>query len=291
MNENELKLLSAEQYEESGQFLFAVQVYMQLLQSGFEIRRMTLRLAHLYERMKLYDKVEELIEAFLSKHPGDKDLLKLYAQFLLRVKKYGKVVELLKEENVEGKNFELNYYLGVASYEEGNIAPAYKYFTEYLKSEADGKFRTPVLFAVSEISIAIKEYESALEYLEELEKTADKELGRVYYLFSKVYFAKGMNYYAQDFILRSLKRNYIAPDSYLLAGKIHFAIEEFEQAEEFFSKTLKENKKSPEAFSFLGFISLNQNNIRKAQEFMTLALEIDPYDEYVLALKRTLLND
>ncbi len=291
MNENELKLLSAEQYEETGQFLFAVQIYMQLLQSGFEERRITLRLAHLYEQMKLYDNVEELIENYLSEHDKDEDLLKLYAQFLLRVKKFEKVVDLLSGKEVEKKTSEFNYYLGLASYERGNITDAKNYFAEYIKLVSSGKFRNPALLAASEISIALKEYETALEYLEELEKSVNDELGRVYYLFAKVYFAKGMNYYAQDFILRSLKRNYIAGDSYLLAGKIHFEIEEFEKAEEFFSNSLKDNKKTPEVFSFLGFISLNKNNVQKAQEFMTMALEIDPYDEYVLALKRTLLNE
>ncbi len=291
MNDNELKLLSAERYENSGQYLFAVQVYMQLLQSEYEIRRITLRLAHLYEKMGLQEKVKELIENYLDKHSGDEDLEKLYAQFLLRAKDYERVIELFADKEISQENSEFNYYLGLASFEQGNVHDAKNYFGKYLKNNKSDKFRKPVLLAASEIAIALKEYETALEYLEELEKTGNKELGRVYYLLAKVYFAKGLNYYAQDFITRSFKRDYLTGDSYLLAGKIHFEIEDFEKAEEFFSKSLDNSEKTPEIFSFLGFISLNKNDVRKAEEFMTKALKINPYDEYVLALKRTLLND
>ncbi len=290
MNEKELKLLSAEQYEETKQYLFAIQIYVQLLSEEPFDRRIILRLAHLYEKMKLQDKVKELINKYLSKFPQDNEMINLYSQFLLRIKDYSYLLDLLEDFNEKEKIPEVNYYLGLASLESGKVLDAKAYFSDYLQNGKQDKFRIPVLFVLSEICIRQKEFDEALEYLEVLEKAELEELGRVYYLFAKVFFGKGLFYYAQDFILRSISRNFIAEDSFLLAGKIHFEIGEYEKSEEFFNKSLQENKPTPEIFSFLGFVNINRNNLDKAREFMMLALELDPFDEYVLALKRTLLN-
>jgi tetratricopeptide (TPR) repeat protein len=290
MDELELKLEQADEYEAEGKFLFAVQIYTQLLADKIEERRVTLRLAHLYEKMNLYEKANILVQKYLEYHPGDSEVRNLFAQFLLRTKQHDSVLDLFEGIEIDESFPESYYFLGLASLESGKLKESKDLFSKYLKSKKGEKFRTNALFALTEISISLNLLDDALANVEILEKTNDANQGRVYYLFAKIYHLKGLNFYAQDSIIRSLKKDYVARDSYYLAGKIFMEVGEFEQAEDFLEKSMIENEPTPEVISLLGFVNINKQNLDKAQKFMTMALELNPYDETVLALKRTLLN-
>ena len=290
MDELELKLETADEYEAEGKFLFAVQIYTQLLSEKKAERRVTLRLAHLYEKMNLYDKANILVKKYLDLHSDDCEVRNLLAQFLLRTKQYDFVIELFEGVEIDENLPESYYFLGLASVESGKLVKAKDLFSKFLKNKKTEKFRTNALFALTEISISLTLLDDALTYVEILEKLNDANSGRIYYLFAKIYHLKGLNFYAQDSILRSLKKDYIARDSYYLAGKIFMEVGEFEQAEVYLEKSMIENKPTPEVISLLGFVNINKQNFDKAQKFMTMALKLNPYDETVLALKRTLLN-
>ncbi len=291
MDELELKLEIAEEYEAEKKYLFAVQIYTQLLAEKREVRRVTLRLAHLYEKMKLYEKANTLIEKYLDSHPDDNQTRNLFAQFLIRTKQFDLVQKLFHEVEIPETSPESFYFLGVASAESGKMIEAKDLFTKYLANKKAEKFRTNALFLLTEISIRLNLLDDALANVEILEKSNDADPGRVYYLYAKIYHLKGLNFYAQDSIIRSLKRNFITRDSYFLAGKIFMEVEEFEQAEVYLEKAMNENEPTPEVISLLGFVNINKHNFDKAEKFMAMALKLNPYDETVLALKRTLLNN
>ena len=108
----------ADEFVRAGNHLHAVQIYKRLLEENAETRATVLRLAYLYEQMKLFGKVKELLEDYLSANSDDETKI-LYGQFLLRIKEFERASKIFAEVD-KSRHTEANYFLGIA-FLEGKI--------------------------------------------------------------------------------------------------------------------------------------------------------------------------
>ncbi len=281
------KYSQAENFIREGKELFAVQIYKQLLDEKKETRSTMLRLAHLYEKMKLFDKVSELIENYLDER-NDAEVEFLYGQFLMRVKKFSKAIEIFGKTD-KSSRADIYYFCGVARYESGDFKGARESFDDYLNS-GDKRYRDKALFANVNASLKLKNYDDALSYLDLLDKISGLERARIFTLYAKAYFGKGLFYYAQDAVLKAIKKKGYDKELYYLAGKIHFNLGEYADAGKFFTALTERGVHSAEIYALLGFTALAESDFETAKKRLTAAMEINPYDKNVILLKNKLMD-
>ncbi len=286
-SEIEEKYFQAENFVREGKELFAVQIYKQLLDEKKEPRSTLIRLAHLYEKMKLYDKVSELLENFLAAEKDD-EVAFLYGQFLMRIKNFSKAVSVFRELD-KTERPDVYYFCAVANYEAGRKNDALESFEKYLQS-GNKRYRDKALFACSKTSYELKDFDRALDCLDEFDKISTAANGKTQTLYAKIYHAKGLNYYAQDAIEKTLKQGGFSEEVYLLAGKIYYSLGEFSEAEKFFGALLDKGFANPEVYSLLGFCSLANGKFKDARKYLEQAMQKNPFDKNVILLKNKLLD-
>ncbi len=277
----------ADEFVRAGNHLHAVQIYKRLLEENAEVRATVLRLAHLYEQMKLFGKVKELLEDYLSSNFDDETKI-LYGQFLLRIKEFERASEVFAE--VDKLQYpETNYFLGIAFFEDKNYEKAVESFTEYLNTN-DERYKRKALFAKAKSDFELGNYEAVLDALEILDKINGLERGKIYLLYAKTYFARGNFYYAKDTIEKARKLMPSSDEINFLSAKIHFYLQEYDEAQKYLSLLVESNFKNAEVYSLLGFIRIAKNDFEKAKEYLTYALKENPFNKNVIALKNKLLE-
>ncbi len=277
----------ADEFVREGNHLHAVQIYKRLLEENAEVRSTVLRLAHLYEQMKLFGKVKELLEDYLSSNSDDETKI-LYGQFLLRRKEFKQASKVFAE--VDKSRFpQANYFLGIAFLESKNYAKAVESFTEYLKAN-DERYKQKALFAKAKADFELSNYDAVLEALEILDKINGLERVKIHLLYAKTYFARGNFYYARDAIDKARKLMPSSQEINFLSAKIHFNIQEYGEAEKYLNHLVESNFKNAEVYSLLGFIEIAKNNFEKAKEYLTFAMQANPFNKNVIALKNKLLE-
>ncbi len=286
-NEISEKLAAAESFIREGKELFAVQIYKQLLDENCENRTVLLRLANLYEKMKLFDKVSELLEEYLSANE-DGEVAVLFGHFLMRRKNFSRAVEIFEKADKTAR-LDVYYFCGVARYETGDLNGALASFRNYLNSE-EKRYIDKALFAATKTSYELGKFDEALEYLDRLDKISGLDRGKIFELYAKVYFAKRLFYYAQDAVEKAIKRKEFDENLFALAGKIHFNIGEYDKAERYFETLRKKGFANAEIFSLSGLTAFAKGELSKAREFLTSALELNPFEKNTIALKEKLLE-
>jgi tetratricopeptide (TPR) repeat protein len=277
----------AENFIREGKELFAVQIYKQMLDERLETRATMLRLAHLYEQMKLYDKTSELIENFLSEGHDD-EVAFLYGQFLMRIKNFRKAIEIFRNVSADAYP-DVYYFRGIANYEIGEFKAASESLAKYLES-GEKRNREKALFASVNVALKSKDYDTALQHLDLLDKISGLDRTVIFSLYAKTYFAKGLFYYAKDYILKTLKRDSASEEMLLLAAKVHFNLGEYSDAAKYLRQLIEGGVKSAQIYALAGFSAIAKNDFEEAQKYLMKALEINPYDKNVILLKTKLTD-
>ncbi len=288
--EIEQKYLQAEHFVDEGKELAAVQIYKQLIDEGKELRRTVLRLANLYEKMKLFDNVSNLLEEYLINNE-DNEVTFLYGQFLIRAKKFDKAAEIFGNliNKTKDEFIDSYYFLGVAFSMLKEIEQSKNNFIYYIKNNGE-RYLTNAIIDLIQISNSSGDYDTAIEYLELLEKKGNYNKAWLNLSFAEAYFGIGMYYYAQDYILKSLKYDKDNSKALILAARIHMHIGEYDEARKYLNLLVENNITNAEIYALLGFVYIAKKNLDEAKKFFTLGMKENPYDKNVIILKNRLIE-
>jgi tetratricopeptide (TPR) repeat protein len=162
-------------------------------------------------------------------------------------------------------------------------------FKNYINT-GETNFLDKALFASVKIALELKLFEEALELLQKLEKVPNIDRSELFFLFGKTYFSKQLFFYANDAFEKAIKRGKKDFETFYLLGRTNLNIGEYDNAILAFENALNLVKENAELLALIGFAYIGKGEIETAQKYLTKAMEDNPFDKNVIALKNKLLN-
>jgi tetratricopeptide (TPR) repeat protein len=175
MNENQYYFEKAIEYEKNNQTLYAIQIYISLINDiGFK-RNSLFRLISIYERYNKINTAIELFQRFLKVHRNDDDVLVFFGNFLIRHSLYLDSIEYLNQVNTV-RFPEVYFLLGAAHYNTEELNLAISNFSLLLKKahSADLHYKANIYLAKSHYSL--NDYEKALGFVHDSRKLNSEKL-------------------------------------------------------------------------------------------------------------------
>ncbi|MCF8241050.1 MAG: tetratricopeptide repeat protein [Melioribacteraceae bacterium] len=278
-----IKFEEAESFEKANQHLHAIQIYSQLLEEPSYKRKVTIKLASIYERVDRIDSSINVLENYVNQFNDDNDVKKLYAHFLLRYKYYEKALGLLRTISIK-ENCDIDFLLGLANFNLGDHEIAIINFKDFIDRNPKSELLNEANLYLAKSYAETKNLDAALEYAKQSEKIFEANY-EVHHLKAVVYYLKQMYYNAFDSILRAIKLNAAEPPLHFWAGKILMKVGEFNKAEQHFNDYLQLGQPIAELYSLMGLIKLNQKMQDEAEKYFESALKLNPNEPVALERK------
>lgn len=279
MNESEYKLKQAREFENKGQDLHALQIYLALLNQEDSKRVATIRLAIIYEKMDRLDKVSDILNAFISEQPDDEEVHIFFAHYLIRHEEYEESLKVLSSVSSEN-NADVFYLAGLSNYKLDELRTAEINFKSFTQSAPGSELLPEANLYLAKIYLKKGEYDKALEYAKKSESFLSQNFN-VHLLQAKILYKKEMYFHALESINLALNLNETDCSVYKWAGKVFMKLGEYKRAEFYLSEYVTLCDAEAEAFSLLGIAYKQNKKIKEALSCFKKSLKIDPENEKV----------
>jgi len=278
MNQSDLLLKKADEFDRSGQTLHAVQIYQRVLDE-FNEPKSLIRLLNAYKKLKNPGAGVKKIINYFNTGFHDPDLILYAAHYLINSEMFDEAIEILS--NVDKEKYpDACFLMGKSYMKLGEYKIAKSNFINYLE-RGNSLEAVPITFLfLSEVEIKLNNLDAALEYASQAEKEYHN-LDEIDYLYARIYYLKGMYQHGYDRINKIVDIDDIS-DKYLLAGKICYELSDYDSAFTYLSNYLEENMDCLEALILLGNCSLKLRKYEHAEEYFQSALKINPKDSNAL---------
>ncbi|MBU1100527.1 MAG: tetratricopeptide repeat protein [Bacteroidetes bacterium] len=277
MKEYEYKLKQAQQFENEGKQLHALQIYVQLLEKEESYRVASIRIALVYEKLKMIGKAYEILDKYLAGNSEDEEVRKFYGHFLIRQSNYARALDVLSGVSTEDDS-DVFFLLGLSNFHLGENRIGQINFESFIKCNPKSDLIPESYLYLSKINLKTSEYDIALEYA----KKSESFLSQNYETHSTqamIYYKKEMYFHALDAVKRALTLNKEDVSLLELAGRIHYQLGEFKKAEEYLKEYVVATEPSSEVLALLGMTFLNNENHKEAERCFGKALKIDPTNQ------------
>lgn len=287
MTQNDYQLQKAIEFEESGNYLHAIQIYQTLLDDQLYSRNSTLRLVNIYEKLNKIEPAVKVLDKYLSNSPLDYDFIKYFGHFLISHSYHQKALQILHEFDFESKP-EAYFLAGIAYYGIEDFENSKINFLQLLAySEKTELFIDTYLF-LAKINLKLNNLEDADEVLSKIRKSKISNF-EFFLIDAQIHFGKGMFFHAYELIREAEKLSKDNSEVALWAGKILLKMEEYSKAESYLLKYVNTQPTS-EAYSMLGWACLKNKKVIDAENYFSKALSIEPDNQSALDGKSKLVT-
>jgi tetratricopeptide (TPR) repeat protein len=272
-NDNiEKLLLKAAEFQSSGKWLHAVQIYYQIIDISPDFLGAYYELGRIYYGHHRYEAAEKMLETALNINPKDVGCVFLMGNIKLSKGQYKLALDLYSKVQKNGGNFpELFYNIGLTYVRTENFVEAEKYFKMTLEINPDFPGANEIL---GELLIYKKLYNEAIKYLSKACEI-NAESWENHFALGQAYLYKKMWQEAcEEFsIANGLHPN--DPKILQRLGICFVNIEDFENSEFYFKQVLELNPHSVETMVELASSYINQMKIDEGIRWLHKAIEID----------------
>lgn len=283
--QQDYKLGIAEDYESEGKLLHALQIYTTILSTSPNNQRAVLRLANVYEQLKNTDSAISLLDKYIEKNPGDKDVKIFLCQLLLKELKWEESVSVLS--SLDHSEVPLAaFFLGFAFYMLREFEIAKNNLLDFLKFNDNNDFVAETYNLLAKVDIELELFDEALEYARQSEKIF-RNNWELYLIYTVIYFNKQMYYHSVVNIEKALKLSKDNPELFEWAGKAYYKNSDYLNAEKYLLDCLNGEEISSETYTYLGLTYLQRKNSEEAIKYLDMALALDPENEEALNGKKS----
>jgi tetratricopeptide (TPR) repeat protein len=272
--ELEYKFNAAMEYEREGKYLHAIQIYSFLLTAPSYKRDAAVQLHKIYESLNNVEHASKVIKSYLDDVPGDFDVRKYYALFLIKHLLYEEAVDQLSYLS-PGDIPEVKFLSGINRFFMKEYEAATVDLSDFLTENNSSEYLYDAYFYLAKAHLELNNLEKALEAAREADKIFSRS-EELQLLLTKIYLLKGLNFHAFDSISKGLRINNESHQMNELAGRILFDIGEFDKAENHLNKIVSQSDQQDEILTLLGHIYLKKTEFKKAEAMFSRALEINP---------------
>lgn len=280
MNEYEYRLKQAQQFENEGKHLHALQIYVQLRENQDSFRVASLRIALVYEKLDMISKAYEIMDKYLVGNMEDEEVRKFYGHFLIRQSNYSRALEVLSGVSTE-EDSEVFFLLGLSNYHLGESRIGQINFESFIKSSPKSELIPEAYLYLSKINLSISELDIALEYAKKSESFVAQNF-ETHFMQALIYYQKEMYFHALDGIKRALTLNKEDSSLLELAGKIYYQLGEFGKAEEYLKEYVVSVEPEAEVIALLGLTYLKNEKASEAERCFNKAVELDPANQIAI---------
>lgn len=285
------KMELAENFEKSGKYLHAIQIYNSIIDEPVVFPEAYIQLAGLYEGLGNIEQGKKILELFITRDSESLDARIYTSQYLLKHSYWDEVCEVLDPIDPEEEPLVL-FWKGLSYFNLNDFEIAKITLLKFLVLDKNLELRQHVYLLLAKIEIELNEFRAALNFAREIEFTYS-ESWDVKLTLAKIYFNLNMLTHAAESIDRALKIN--SKEKLILecAGKIYYRIGDLKKAQKCFDKLLEETDSfSAEVYTYIAALAKENEDIEKARVNYELALSLDPnYPSAIQGLKSLGINE
>ncbi len=197
------KLKTARDFETQNKPLYAIQVYLLLINDYPNFTEPYFRLAEIYENLGKLNSAIDLFENISNLQPDDKDVKLYYGQFLIRNAKWEKAIEILSFISLEEEPI-VFYFTGYAYFMLKDFELAKINFLRFIISDEQPEIIQEANLYLAKIEIELKEFDSALRYAKRAE-VLFSDFWELHVIYAQVYYNQDMINHADKISGKSCK--------------------------------------------------------------------------------------
>jgi tetratricopeptide (TPR) repeat protein len=245
------KLFPMNQYKDSSEDIFYTPVISELQKAN----------------LRLNDFFSTIPYRILYSKTTDEKYKKIY---LYSIKRH--IISYLKN-NVN--NHVAHYQLGGIYFSENEYAKAVKHFSFFLDG-GQKKLHSKALYHIGMSYLKMKNYDSALEFLQKAEAAEKNNSSEIFHALSLVHHHMGHIPLAESYLKKAIDKKPNFPGYYNRLGSLYFDNGQYSQALETFGKSLILDPNDAKVHLLTGLIHLRLNNLEKAVEMFNAVLRLQP---------------
>jgi tetratricopeptide (TPR) repeat protein len=283
------KLKTARDFEVQSKPLYAIQIYLLLINDYPKFTEPYFRLAEIYETMGKLNSAIDLFEKISNLQPEDKDVKLYYGQFLIRNAKWEKAIEVLSFISSEEEPI-VFYFTGYAYFMLKDFELSKVNFLSFIISDEQPEIIQEAYLYLAKIEIELKEFYSALRYANRAE-VLFSDFWELHVIYAQVYFNQDMINHAIKSVEKAVRFNSKEPTIFAWAGKIYFKNNDYKKAEQYFAKFIELSEViSSEDYTLLAEVYLHNGKFNEAVTYFDSAVKLDPKNKTAVAGKNNAQN-
>lgn len=269
------KLKSAIDFEVSGKFLHAMQIYNSLIEKFPDEMDPYFNLVSLYEKLDNFDAAGSLLKDLLEAHPDSLEIRLFTGQFFLRSQRWNDAIDILAIISPEEEPI-VSFFLGYSHFMLNEFELSKVNFMNFIVVENKSELYHEALIYLAKIEIELKNFEKALDYTTKALSIYSNNW-ELYLVTSIAYYYLGMYAHAVSTVYKACKLNEKDLSVNEWAGKIYYKSGDYLKAEKYFLYVIEhQDDTSPEIYTYLGEACLHSKKTKDAIKYFELALKLDP---------------
>jgi tetratricopeptide (TPR) repeat protein len=283
LTEHRMKL--AGDYESSGKYLHAIQIYNSILDENPSCHTALMKMADLYRKMGNLEPAKKILTEFIKEFPEQKEVRLYYSEFLLNNAMWEDAIEVLSYFTPEEEPVS-SFFTGYSHFMLKEFEIAKISFNNFIRHSNMVEMKCEANFFLAKIEIELQDYKAGLENLKNAEAILN-DLWEYHYLTALCYYNLGMYAHALPAIKQSLKLNAAEPVHYNLAGKVCLKLGDYLNAEKYLRTYIDMKEKvAADTYAFLAEACLQNKKSDEALMLFDKALAEDPANKFALDGKK-----
>ena len=283
------KLKTARDFEAQNKPLYAIQIYLLLINDYPKFTEPYFRLAEIYENLDKLNSAIDLFEKISNIQPEDKDVKLYYGQFLIRNANWEKAIEVLSYISSEEEPI-VFYFTGYAYFMLKDFELSKVNFLSFIISDEQPEIIQEAYLYLAKIEIELKEFNSALRYANRAE-VLFSDFWELHVIYAQVYYNQDMINHAIKSVEKAVRFNSKEPTIFAWAGKIYFKNNDYKKAEQYFTKFIELSEDiSSEDYTLLAEVYLQNGKFNEAAIYFDSAIKLDPKNKTAVAGKNNAQN-
>jgi tetratricopeptide (TPR) repeat protein len=276
ITEHRMKL--ALEYESSGRFLHALQIYKSILEEDPSNGEAVIKTAEVYRKTGNIESVSKLMNSFLEEYGDNSEVRFYFGEFLLSNAEWETAVEVLSYFTPEEKPV-VAFFTGYAHFMMREFEISRVSFRNFILYGDPGELKFEAYFFIAKIELELENYENALLNLKQAESALDN-FWEFNYLSAFAYYKLGMHAHAVTLVERSISLNSSESVHFNLAGRIYLKLGDYPNAEKYLRRyIIIKEKVAPETYAFLAEACLHNKKTDEAMMLFDKALAEDPLNK------------
>jgi tetratricopeptide (TPR) repeat protein len=252
----EHKIKKAVEFEKSGKYLHAIQIYSSLIKEYPDFIDSFIRLALLYEKTEQIDSAIDVYKTGLDLNSENTDLSISSGQFFIRNKLWNDALSVLIDLSPEEKPL-VSLLIADAYFHLNEHELSKMHLLRFIISNEQPELIHEAYLYLAKIEYLFSRFEDALKYICKAELLLN-DFWELHFVKSKILYKLKMHSHSAKAIECALKLNSKEPELQSWAGKIYIECEEFEKAESHLNKFL-ELQQSASTKTHLALLDALQN--------------------------------
>jgi tetratricopeptide (TPR) repeat protein len=252
----EHKIRKAAEFEKSGKYLHAIQIYSSLIKEHPHYIDSFILLALLYEKTEQIDSAIDVFKTGLNLNSKNTDLSMSSGQFFIRNKLWNDALSVLIDVSPEEKPL-VSLLIADAYFHLNEHELSKMHLLRFIISDEQPKLIHEAYLYLAKIEYLFNRFEDAMKYVRKAELLLN-DLWELHFVKSKILYKLKMYSHSAKAIEWALKLNSKEPELLSWAGKIYIECEDFEKAESHLIKFV-ESQQSASTENHLALADALQN--------------------------------